>query len=60
MNKKELKELAIKELNTRRVQSIRTRLCNSMPDKKQKKECKIAFDKSFVKSFIGVRTELLK
>ena len=53
--KSELRSLAIKKLNTKRVQSIKKQLCDNFTDKKQKKECMAAFDKSFIKSFIRSR-----
>ena len=55
MNNSELKKLAIKQLKNKKVQSIKKHLCNQFIDKKQKKECMIEFDKSFIKSFISSR-----
>jgi hypothetical protein len=52
MTKKEVKNLAIKQLKTKKVQSIKKQLCENFTDKKQKKDCMTAFDKSFIKSFI--------
>jgi len=52
MTKKEVKDLAIKQLKTKKVQSIKKQLCENFTDKKQKKYCMTAFDKSFIKSFI--------
>jgi hypothetical protein len=52
MTKKEVKDLAIKQLKTKKVQSIKKQLCENFTDKKQKKDCMTAFDKSFIKSFI--------
>ena len=52
MTKKELTKLAIKHLNSKKVKSIKKQLCENFIDKKQKKDCMTAFDKSFIKSFI--------
>ena len=52
MNKIEVKKLALKKLNTKEVQIIKKQLCQNFVDRKQKKDCITAFDKSFVKSFI--------
>lgn len=52
MTKKELKDLAIKQLKSKKVLSIKKQLCENFTDKKQKKDCMTAFDKSFIKSFI--------
>jgi hypothetical protein len=52
MNKTDLKKLALKKLNSREVQKYKKQLCDQFTDKKQKKECMTAFDKSFVKSFM--------
>ena len=53
MNKTDLKKLALKKLNSREVQKYKKRICEQFTDKKQKKECMTAFDKSFVKSFMN-------
>jgi hypothetical protein len=37
MTKKEVKDLAIKQLKTKKVQSIKKQLCENFTDKKQKK-----------------------
>ena len=55
MTKSELRELAIKHLNKKVVQSIKKLICGQFIDKKQKKDCMSAFDKSFIKSFISSR-----
>ena len=55
MTKHELKKLAIKHLNTNKVQSIKKQLCNNFIDRKQKKDCMTEFNKSFIKSFICAR-----
>ncbi len=55
MTKSELRKLAIKYLNKKDVQSIKTQLCEQFTEIKQKKECMVAFDKSFIKSFISSR-----
>ena len=55
MNNSELRKIAIKQLKNKEVQSIKKHLCNQFIDRKQKKECMIAFDKSFIKSFISSR-----
>lgn len=46
MNKTELKKLAVKQLHTKNIQTIRKKVCQ------QQKDCMVAFDKNFVKSFI--------
>jgi len=51
MDKKELRKLAIKKLNTRGVQQIRKVVCQQFTGEGQKK-CMESFNKSFVKSFI--------
>jgi len=53
MTKSELRKLAIKQLNTRKVQSIRKKVCKQFIDKKTQKECMIGFDNGFIKSFIS-------
>jgi hypothetical protein len=53
MNKKELEKLAIKRLNSKEVQAIKKQVCNQFTDKKNKQDCKIAFDKNFIKSYIN-------
>jgi hypothetical protein len=56
MTKRELRKLAIKHLNkNKNVQSIKKQLCEQFIDRKQKKDCMTAFDKSFIKSFISSR-----
>lgn len=55
MNNSELRKIAIKQLKNKKVQSIKKHLCNQFIDRKQKKDCMIAFDKSFIKSFISSR-----
>jgi hypothetical protein len=56
MTKSELRKLAIKHLNeNKNVQSIKKQLCEQFIDRKQKKDCMTAFDKSFIKSFISSR-----
>jgi hypothetical protein len=55
MTKSELRKIAIKHLNNKNVQSIKKQLCEQFIDKKQKKDCMSAFDKSFIKSFISSR-----
>lgn len=52
MTKSELRKLAIKHLNSKKVQSIKKKVCEQFTDIKQKKDCMTAFDKSFIKSFI--------
>jgi len=52
MTKTELVKLAIKYLNTKKVQSIKKQLCANFIDIKEKKDCMTEFDKSFIKSFI--------
>jgi hypothetical protein len=53
MNKTELKKLALKKLNSREVKNYKKQICDQFTDKKQKKDCMTAFDKSFVKSFMN-------
>jgi hypothetical protein len=55
MTKSELRKLAIKELNTKKVQSIKKQVCKQFTDKKEQKDCMTAFDKSFIQSFISSR-----
>ena len=52
MTKTKLIKLAIKHLNSKKVQSIKKQLCEKFIDIKEKKDCMSAFDDSFVKSFI--------
>lgn len=51
MDKKDLRELAIKKLNTKEIQKIRNKLCRLFIGKEQKK-CMDSFDKNFIQSFI--------
>ena len=51
MDKKELRKLAIKKLNTKEIQKIRKQVCHLFIGEEQKK-CMDSFDKSFIKSFI--------
>ena len=51
MDKKELRKLAIKKLNTKEIQKIRKQLCHQFIGEEQKK-CMDSFNKSFIKSFI--------
>lgn len=51
MDKKELRKLAIKKLNTKGVQQIRKVICHQFIGEEQKK-CMDSFNKSFIKSFI--------
>ena len=51
MDRKELKKLAVKQLNTKKIQKIRNQVCKQFVGKEQKR-CMESFDKSFVKSFI--------
>jgi len=61
MTKGELKELAIKHLNKKNVQSIKKQLCKQQfVDRKQKMDCMNAFDKGFIKSFISSRKTAYK
>jgi hypothetical protein len=55
MTKTELRKLAIKHLNSKKVQSIKKQICDRFTDKKQKHDCMTAFDKNFIKSFISAR-----
>ena len=53
MPKSELRKLAIKSLNSKKMQSIKTQLCKQIEDKTQIKDCMTEFDKNFIKSFIS-------
>jgi hypothetical protein len=53
LTKSELRKLAIKHLNNKNVKSIKKQVCEQFVDRKQKKDCITAFDKSFIKSFIN-------
>ena len=55
MTKTELVKLAIKYLNTKKVQSIKKQLCKNFINIKEKKDCMTAFDENFIKSFIHSR-----
>jgi len=59
MTKSELRKLAIKELNSKKVQSMKKQVCKQFTDKKEQKDCMTAFDKSFIKSFISSREKLM-
>jgi hypothetical protein len=52
MNNIELRQLAIKSLNSKQVKSIKKQLCKQFIDKNEKKDCINAFNKSFIKSFM--------
>lgn len=52
MNNAELRQLAIKSLNSKQVKSIKKQLCEQFIDKKEKNNCINAFNKSFIKSFM--------
>jgi hypothetical protein len=52
MNKIELQKLAIKKLNSKEIKEIKKRMCKTIMDKKEKRECISAFNKNFIKSFI--------
>jgi hypothetical protein len=51
MDEKELRNLAIKKLNTKEIQKIRNQVCRQFIGEEQQK-CMDSFDKSFIKSFI--------
>ena len=51
MDKKELRKLAIKKLNTKEIQKIRKQVCKQFIGEDQKK-CMNSFNNSFIKSFI--------
>lgn len=51
MDKKELRKLAIKKLNTKKIQQIRMIVCHQFIGEEQKK-CMNSFNKEFIKSFI--------
>jgi hypothetical protein len=59
MDKIELRKLAIEKLNTKEVKNIKKQLCQCFIDRKQKKECMTAFDKSFIKSFVAAREKYM-
>ena len=52
MNNPEIKQLAIKSLNSKQVKSIKKQLCAQFIDKKEKNDCINEFNKSFIKSFM--------
>lgn len=52
MNKRDLKKIAFRKLETKSVQNIKKQLCDKFTDEEQKKDCMIGFDKGFIKSFI--------
>jgi hypothetical protein len=52
MNNTELRQLAIKSLNSKQVKSIKKQLCEQFIDKKEKINCINAFNKSFIESFM--------
>jgi len=52
MNNIELRQLAIKSLNSKQVKSIKKQLCKQFIDKNEKNNCINAFNKSFIKSFM--------
>jgi hypothetical protein len=51
MDKKELRKLAIKKLNTKEIQKIRKQVCGQFIGEAQK-ICMDSFNKSFIKEFI--------
>jgi len=51
MDKKELRKLAIKKLNTKEIQKIRKQVCKQFIGEGRKK-CMDSFNESFIKSFI--------
>ncbi len=51
MDKKQLRKLAIKKLNTKEIQTIRKQVCQKFIGEEQKK-CMCSFNKSFIESFI--------
>jgi hypothetical protein len=55
MDKSELRKIAIKHLNTKKVQSIKKGFAKQITDKKERREFEIGFDKGFIKSFISTR-----
>lgn len=55
MDKSELRRLAIRHLNTKKVQSIKKRIGKQIIDKKERREFDAGFDKGFIKSFISTR-----
>jgi hypothetical protein len=59
MNKKELRKLAVQNLNTTEVQDIKKRVCKPFIGREQQK-CMKEFDKNFVRSFIQTAEYNLK
>jgi len=59
MNKSELRRLAIRHLNTKKIQSIKKRMGKQFTDKKERSDFDIGFDKGFIKSFILARQNQL-
>jgi hypothetical protein len=59
MDRIELRNLAIEKLNSKEVKNIKKQLCQSFIDRKQKKDCMTAFDKSFIKSFIATKEKYM-
>ena len=55
MNKSELRDLAIRRLNTKKIQSIKKGFARQITDKKERRDFEIEFDKGFIKSFIFAR-----
>jgi len=51
MDKKELRKLAIKKLNTKEIQTIKKQVCKQF-NGEDKKQCIKSFEESFIKSFI--------
>jgi hypothetical protein len=60
MNKTELRDLAIKKLNTKEIKKIKTQISQMFSDRNQEKECITEFDKNFIKSFIRARQNRLQ
>ena len=54
MNKSEIKKLAIKELNSKHIKSLKTQLCKyfTFNNVNERRDCISEFDKNFIESFI--------
>lgn len=53
MNDKELRKLAIKNLNKPKINKLKKSVCSMFSNKKVKKDCITNFNNSFIKSFIA-------
>lgn len=60
MNKRDLRKLAIKQLNSKKVKTIKKQICEQIIDINEQQNCMTAFDNSFIQSFIQSRTNVSK